>query len=402
VTRTERRWGPEDDELLLGLRAEGDPVADGVVADHDRPGFDRRALLGGDVDDWFGADRPRRPVWQDDELVARGQRFYRRQPWAVNVAFLLGSLPMSYGGAVGAKVLVGTGGLTERPQRRIFETALLIGELSEPDGLDDGFDGRPVGHGYLTVLRLRMLHAAVRRTLLGEGWDEADGPPVNQLDLLGSLWCFALTSLDALQKAGREVGDGEREAWVHLWSVIGHHLGVRPDLLPMGPAEAQRCFDAVQRHQFGPSEEGRRLMAALIEVGHERVPFTAHDHLVEALIRRNIGDAYADMLGVEPADDVDLRHAEWFWHLCTDESAPDDVDDPVGGRAVVARYLLWKVARQLRDDPRSPEAKQRLLALYGVSDLLDLPEEWKDVPDDFGPGPTTDRPTPPEDGAAGR
>ena len=387
-----------DDERLQALRHEGDPVADRAVAAHDRPGFDRP----GWIDEHFGADRPSRPRWQDDHLVAVGQHFYRRQPWAVNVAFLLGSLPMSYGGAVGAKVLARTGGLSERTQQRIFETALLIGELTEPDGLDDGLDGRPLGHGYVTILRLRLLHGAVRRTLQSEGWDPADGAPINQLDLLGTLWCFSLTSIDALEKAGREVLDEEREGWVHLWCVIGHHLGVRPDLLPLGPDEAQRSFDAIRRLQFGPSKEGSLLMEQLIEVGHERVPFTARDHLVETLIRRNIGDDYADMLGVERGDEADLRHAEWFWHLCTSEEAPEDAGDAFGGRAAVARYLLWRLVRQLHGDARSPAAKQRLLDHYGVSDLVDTPECWEDVPDDFGPDPRDDPPPPPGGGAAGR
>jgi hypothetical protein len=402
VTRAERTWGAEDDRFLLDLRREGDPDADHAVAAHEV--FDRRAVFGQGsadwIDGWFGDRRPRRPDWQDDDLLEVGQRFHRRQPLAVNVAFLLGSLPMSYCGSVGARVLTATGGLTERAQHRIFESALLIGELTEPGGLADGLDGRPLGHGYLTVLRLRLLHAAVRRTL-AEGWDDAEGPPVNQLDLLGTLWCFALSSIDALEKAGREVLDEEREGWVHLWCVVGHHLGLRPDLLPMGRAEAERCFGAVQRHRFGPSAEGRELMKELIEVGHERVPFTAKDGLVEALVRRNLGDDYADMLGVERTDDADLRHAEWFWHLATREAAPDDLDDADDGRSRVARFLLWRFARQLRNDARPQPAKQRLLQQYGVSDLVDVPDRWEDVPDDFAPDPPDDPPGPPAGGAAG-
>ena len=402
MTRDERTWGPEDDQFLLSLRDEGDPVADDAVAARD--GFDRDAAFGredvGWIDDWFGAGRPCRPTWQDDDLLEIGQDFYRRQEWSVNVAFLLGSLPKSYGGASGAKVLARSGGLTDRPQHRIFESALLIRELTDEEGLADGLDGRPPDRGYVTVLRLRLLHAAVRRTLLAEGWDGAEGVPINQLDLLGTLWCFSLTSAAALRKAGREVTDLELEGWVHLWCVIGHHLGVRPDLLPMGPAEAERCFDAIQRHQFRRSEEGCALMGKLVEVGHERVPFTAKDHLVEALIRRNIGDHHADMLDVEVADGADLSQAEWFWHLCTREAAPDH-PEAVRGRNKVARYLLWKVVRHLRDDARRPEAKQRLVELYGVSDLADLPDRWEDVPDDFGPDRPDDRPTPPEGGAAG-
>jgi hypothetical protein len=384
---TERAWDLGDKPFLLTLRDEGDPPADQAIAARDTVWAPPAELRGdtadtaGWIDDHFGADRPTRPDWVDDELLRRGQDFFGRQPWAVNIAFLLGSLPMSYGAAAGAGVLEQTGTLVDAAERRIFETALLIEELTEPGGLDDGMDGRPLGRGYVTILRLRLLHAAVRRTVLDEGWDaEAMGCPISQLDLLGTLWCFSLSSAHALDLAGRDVDDDEVAGWVHLWCLIGHHLGIRPDLLPMGVEEARRCFEAIQWVQFGPSAAGRDLMKALIRVGHDLVPLERYDQLVEALIRRNIGDAYAEMLEVEDVGTKPLDHAEWFWHRLTDEEPADG--DP-GAVDRLAERLLLGICRHLADedvpDRRSPEANRRLLDIYDVRDLLDLPERAEEA-----------------------
>jgi hypothetical protein len=412
VTRPERSWGPEQKGFLLALRDEGDRPADDAVAASDNPWFDPADLRGDTpetaawIDDHFGADRPARPEWVDDDLLDEGRSFFDRQPWAVNVAFLLGSLPMSYGAAVGAGV-VHAGRLASDPKRRVFETALLIEELTEPDGLSDGLDGRPLGRGYVTILRLRLLHAAVRRAAVDRGWDRGrDGCPVSQLDLLGTLWCFSLSSAHALRQAGRQVGERELEGWVHLWCLIGHHLGIRPDLLPMGVDEARRCFDAIQWVQFGPSAAGTALTRALIGVGHDLVPFDRFDGLVEALIRRNIGDEYAGMLGVPDVGEAPLRWAERFWHLATNEEAPEEGEEPP--ERVADNLLLW-LCRHLADledeevSARSPEATRRLLDVYAVTDLLQVRKRLDELEPGFGleaSRPRVRRPRP-EGGATG-
>jgi hypothetical protein len=396
-------WDDGQDPLLAELHHLGDPVADAAIAAHDGLAGLRVGEGEGWIAEHFGEHRPVWPDWVDEDLLALGQAFYLRQPWTMNVAFMLSSLPMSYCGRRGAEVLARTGTMADDGQRRVFETALLVMELAEPGGLGDGRAGRPVGDGYLTVLRLRLLHAAVRRTLVVHGydarlddgtvnrWDPTTlGQPVSQLDLLGTLWSFALSSVDALRLAGRNVTD-ELDGWVHLWCLVGHLLGVTDEssagpLLPMAPEEAERCYLAIQRRQFGPSDEGAALATRLIEIGHERIPFERHDHLVEALVCRNLGPERAAMLGIEPVVDDDvLARAEWFWHLATDESAPgDDEERERSGRDKVAKYLLWRLARHLADEPegrrlRSDDARRRLLDRYGVGDLVDLPERWDDV-----------------------
>lgn len=390
---------PATAPVLEALRHRGDPDADGVIARFDES-LDRNAPLtaatavqvAGDpvatdpVVNAYLAERPW-PDWAEVELLARAEAFFRDHAWSLSVAFLLGSLPMSYCARDGALLLGRTGRLHDDAQRRIFETALLVMEMAEDDGLEPG------GDGYLTLRRLRLLHAAVRRTVLVHEYDAEDdadgrtpwdtvahGVPVNQLDLLGTVWAFALTSFDALEASDHDV-EGAEEAWVHLWCVAGHLLGITPQpplrpLLPMGVAEARACFGAIQERQFGPSPAGSTLAGALVEVGHDRVPRGRYDGLVEALVRDHIGDRWADALEVGAgADADDVARARWLWGLSDEAPGRSRLDR--AGRWWIRRWLLVRVARRLsrrrpeHDSLRTPEAHDRLLALY-----LDSVGDW--------------------------
>ena len=274
--RTPIDWANRRD-LLRTLRDLADDSVDELVAEFDarQPTIGRSELVGAVMDRASGAEGTSQdelidafmgdqPDWRDagfdEELVLAGQRFFAEHQWTLNLSFLLGSLPMSYCGASGATVLVRTGNFTDEPQRRVFETANLVLELAREGELVPG------GRGYLMLRRLRLLHAVVRRVVEQGEWDGIDdGRAVNQLQLLGTLWCFAITSLDVLDRSDIDVTDDDRVAWVHLWNVVGHLLGVVPPevlgerLLPMEEAEARACFEEIQAEEFHESADGRLL-----------------------------------------------------------------------------------------------------------------------------------------------
>ena len=126
---------PATAPVLEALRHRGDPDPDGVIARFDES-LDQNAPLtaatavqvAGDpvatdpVVNAYLAERPW-PDWADVELLARAQAFFRDHAWSLSVAFLLGSLPMSYCARDGALLLGRTGRLHDDAQRRIFETA---------------------------------------------------------------------------------------------------------------------------------------------------------------------------------------------------------------------------------------------------------------------------------------
>ena len=319
-------WAERSD-LIEALRLAGDPEADDVIARYDAtiPEVGRDDLFprvaahaagapeasDAMIDAYLKAQPPW-PDWADEDLVRAGQRFFRERQWSLQLGFLLGSLPLSYCGASGAVVLRRTGHLELQPKRRIFETATLMAEAAQDGQLAVG------GRAYLMLRRLRLLHGVVRRTIEvhefdqrrpGERvpWDEAaHGRPVNQLEILGTLWTFALTSLDVLDRSEVHIDPEERAAWLHLWNLVGHLLGIGEvgdeRLLPMAEDEARACFAAIQEREFRPSPEGQELARHLLDLVRELMPGRRADHFVDGSVRLYIGHRWADVLGVAEAD----------------------------------------------------------------------------------------------------
>jgi hypothetical protein len=121
--------------------------------------------------------------------------------------------------------------------------------------------------------------------------------PVNQEDMLATLLTFTEVVINGLRRAGVPVTEAEGAAYFHAWSIAGHLLGVRPDLLPITPADSPRLWSAIGARQFAPSPEGAEMTAALIRLLQGHLPSWLQQ-LPAAQIRYFVGDDVADMLGV--------------------------------------------------------------------------------------------------------
>jgi hypothetical protein len=75
---------------------------------------------------------------------------------------------------------------------------------------------------------------------------------------------FSWVGLRSMQRLEVEVSDAEREAYVHAWSVIGHVMGVRDDLLAHSVDDARLLFERIKARRRGASPEGQALTAALV------------------------------------------------------------------------------------------------------------------------------------------
>ncbi len=102
------------------------------------------------------------------------------------------------------------------------------------------------GDGWQSAVRVRLLHANVRRRVLkmaerrkassspgGQAiYDvEKNGMPINQEDLLGTLCAFSSAPLAMLQKIGITPTAQEREDYIALWRHVGFYMGIEPALL---------------------------------------------------------------------------------------------------------------------------------------------------------------------------
>lgn len=252
----------------------GDPPADDAVAAFAamRGGKGRRMLDAalaagaGSVDDapaplreFFRAlDEP--PAWLDRNELARGGRAILRAGPVAALVLTCKSLPLAYLSPAGAKPLAFTGQMIQRAGRRLAETARFVLAVAAPGGL------RRDGAGFHLTVRVRLMHAQVRRLLLQSGrWDaEAWGAPVNQSDMAGTNLLLSIVMMDELRRLGFWFSGRERRGILALWRYAGWLMGIEPGLLCATPAEARRLWDLIHRTQAAADDDSRALAHALM------------------------------------------------------------------------------------------------------------------------------------------
>jgi hypothetical protein len=253
--------------------------------------------------------------WVDWDLIAKGQAVFVRHMPAAGVVLYNMSLVGGFSAPKITAVLERSGYLTAAPHavmRRLFETGrLLVDSCATKDAL------RPFEAGWVSALRVRILHAKVRRRLLRrqkqsglsssssssasqrskrdsaapataaaaaaaaaataaasslEGaessWDVAAlGVPINQEDMAVTLLAFSYNVLFGLELIlGEPLTEPDQLAYLHLWRYLGHLLGLRGEWNPCTPppgvapiAYAKAFFESIIVHQLHPNELSIRV-----------------------------------------------------------------------------------------------------------------------------------------------
>jgi hypothetical protein len=159
------------------------------------------------------------------------------------------------------------------------------------------------------------MHAAVRYLIehdprVAKNGDEgvpnrwcADwGTPINQEDLLGTLLTFTTVILDALDRSGVSYARADAEAYLHAWCLVGHLLGIRSDVLPLGLDQAYDLDRLIRRRQDARSDAGQEMTAALLGMAREQMHPRFLAGMPQTTMRHLIGDQVADLIGVPAAD----------------------------------------------------------------------------------------------------
>jgi ER-bound oxygenase mpaB/B'/Rubber oxygenase, catalytic domain len=235
------------------------------------------------------------PDWADPARIAAGERVFWRYGPAMIAILHCYALPFCYAGRKGVQVLALTARLTSNPTRRIIETAQMMVDVMRPGGLGSA------GTGIRTAQKVRLMHAGVR-CLIAQypGWKPEFDLPINQEDLAGTLLSFSFITLDGLRRLGYVLSNDEIEGYLHAWKVVGHILGIHPELLPLDYADAEAFAARIAARQFAACEEGRYMTRALVEMLRHIVPGNVFDAVPELLMRYFLGDPTADLLAVAP------------------------------------------------------------------------------------------------------
>ncbi|MBD0671182.1 oxygenase MpaB family protein [Streptomyces sp. CBMA156] len=301
------------DDLLDLMRGTGDPLGDAAIAETYALGQQeqvRQTLLGfGRNSEAVPGGLPPRlrqyfeetavlPPWADREQMARGQELLGRYQPLIASILLCGSLPSCYTCGNGAEVLVRSQRLTSGVFRRLAETSQFVVDVLKSGGLG------PNGSGLRSAQKIRLLHATMRYHVsqLGD-WDAARlGVPVNQEDLAGTLLSFSVLIPLGLAKLGVELLPEDRDAYFHIWRVVGHVLGIDERLNPVKFGDGVALKDVILRRQQRPSEAGTVLTKGVLDFIKEVLPVPPGAG--PTLIRHLIGDKSADIVKVPPADGV--------------------------------------------------------------------------------------------------
>jgi squalene cyclase len=334
------RW---DDATLDRFRGEGDPEADAavqVLLAGDR-GSALPVLLGQAFSLKEGTPQlpalqtylertAALPPWADTEKIARAQRLFARYGWEVALALFCSSLPQGYAAAPCARLLVRSQAMTRHVRQRIFETAQFLFDVMEEGAL------RPGGPGVRSAQKVRLLHAILRLVHQPGPQNETNEVLINQEDMAGALLTFSCVTFDVLRRLWKfEAAEGE--AWLHAWTVVGHLLGIRAELLPHTLGEAETLMEAFRRRQWASSPEGKELARALVALMQEYYP-PALAGVPVLLIRLFAGDHCADLLGL-PAE----RPPAWLgWLRPQRRSERAGLAHPLAGLIRQAAHLLMK------------------------------------------------------------
>jgi hypothetical protein len=320
------RW---TDEFLDSARHRGDPLADEAIAAIFAEGNAQavnqimRVMVENDDLPQEGLPEPvlryiqescALPDWADKEKLLAGSRLFNRYGPEIVLMLFGASLPVLYAAHPGCEVLIATSRLTKNIHRRIIETGQFIIDVTDEKAWEED------GKGIRTTQKIRLMHAATRHFLSQapnwkEHWREEWLVPICQEDLMGTMLSFSVTIVDALEISNISINKDEREAFLHLWKVIGYILGVEEQLMPADYAEAVYLMKRWSARNHKDTPAGRELMGVMVKFWYDNVPLKIFDGLTSGHCRIWIGDKLSDQLGVPPFDwtvNV-LRALHWVW-----------------------------------------------------------------------------------------
>ena len=247
-----------------------------------------------------------KPLWVDLDKVNLGGATYMRAGFLGSMALLCYSLPYGYLSPAANKPLVFSGRLVQRAYRRLMETSRFVLEVCKPGGLDIG------APGFMICVRVRLMHAQVRRLLLKSGrWEtRAWGVPINQADFLGTNTLFSVVVLRALRKSGLTFSEKESEAVMHFWKYNGYLSGIDPEILASTESEGWRILNLIMDSREAADDDSRTLARSLMDAGGEAAHLVMGFEETRWVSRALYGFSQA-FIGAENARELDYPKTIW-------------------------------------------------------------------------------------------
>ncbi|MBA55000.1 MAG: hypothetical protein CMK89_11150 [Pseudomonadales bacterium] len=251
------------------------------------------------------------PIWLDRDKLKLGCDVSRRVGPFGELVLRNMALMGGYLGGAAAKPLVFTGQLDRMTPRRLVETGKFWMDVTTVGGLERDQEG------FKSAVRVRLMHAQVRRMLLDSGkWNSEWGHPLNQWDSMATILEFSSIFLTGLRAMGFLFSKREREAVIHLWRYVGYLMGVEERVLPANEEDSMRALYHVMATVCEPDEDTLKLGQSLAKAPPTLdgdTPVMKRLGTIEQTLRAGytryvLGDVAGDRLGLP-----NNRAAKYFW-----------------------------------------------------------------------------------------
>ncbi|GAB1312923.1 ER-bound oxygenase mpaB/mpaB'/Rubber oxygenase catalytic domain-containing protein [Madurella fahalii] len=241
------------------------------------------------------------PVWVDWAQLERGQKVFYRYAGPSIVGLTFQSLLGGMGSPRVVETLNRTGGFGVKiVRRRLLETFQHVLDVTRSLR-----SIQPGGQGFASSIRVRLLHASVRRRILALVRSQPDyyslaehGVPINDLNSIATITAFSATLIwISFPRQGIRLGAGEVADYLALWRYVAHLLGT-PTHPFSSPRLARATMESPLLSELSPSPTSRALANNMIAALASQPPTYASAGFLRAEAHWLNGRQLADALGV--------------------------------------------------------------------------------------------------------
>ncbi|MFI7120487.1 oxygenase MpaB family protein [Amycolatopsis sp. NPDC049868] len=235
----------------------------------------------------------RLPSWADPEKLRRAADFNRRKDTYLFMLYGLGSGIMSTVIPREAKSVYWSAGGADM-QDRAAKTFTFGYDLSDLNAFE------PDGQFVVTANKTRLVHAAVRHLLPQSAYWKAvadERIPISNGDILVTFHSLGTYVHRKLREWKVPMSAADEDAFLHMWQVAIHLLGVREEFIPKTWAAAYAQSAQVLTPILSPSHEGKELAEDLLGLTAQ-VDLGVTRGFLNEFVRYVLSDAIGDWLGL--------------------------------------------------------------------------------------------------------
>ena len=235
------------------------------------------------------------PDWVDLEFYNVGVRLFHRNSKLLLAGMLGGVLVEGFSTNI-AKSFFITGRLRDQGVRRLQQNNRQMIELFFPGGM------MRQGDGWKLSVRVRLVHAQVRRLLSQSGdWNHDEwGVPLSAAHVGFAITAFSARLLKHMRSLGARYTEEEARSFMQIWRYSGHLMGIPGSILFTTEEDALELFRIGLLCEPEPSIESIVLANSLVNSAPLVAGITSSDerrslsgyvyHVSRALIGKELAD----------------------------------------------------------------------------------------------------------------